>query len=87
MGEGGGREDADKIKSIKWKGFSRAFLSGESKAATTSAMGLPGFWGRGDAGLGSSIPRSRVKWEGTSLLSLGPLTSGPSHSKKLTPTN
>lgn len=63
MGEGGGREDADKIKSIKWKGFSRAFLSGESKAATTSAMGLPGFWGRGDAGLGSSIPRSRVKWE------------------------
>lgn len=63
VGEGGGREDTDKIKDIKWK-VSRAFLSGGSKAIT-SAMGHPGLAFRCSvleegARLGSSVPRNRV---------------------------
>lgn len=64
VGEGGGREDADKIKGMKWKVFSRAFLCGGSKAST-STMGHSGSEIRcsvleGDTGLGSSAPRNRV---------------------------
>lgn len=64
MGEGGSREDADKINGMKWKVFSRGFLSGGSKA-TTRTMGHLGSAIQcsvleGDARLGSSVPRNRV---------------------------
>lgn len=45
MGEGEGREDADKIKGMKWKVFSRAFLGGGFEATTTNTVGQAGSGG------------------------------------------
>ena len=45
MGEGEGREDADKIKGMKWNVFFRAFLGGGFEATTTNTVGLAGSGG------------------------------------------
>ena len=45
VGEGEGREDADKIKGMKWKVFSRAFLGGGFEATTTNTVGQAGSGG------------------------------------------
>lgn len=58
VGEGGGRENADKIKGMKWKVFSRAFLGGGFKATTTNTMGHVGS-GRG-CRVGLQHPQERV---------------------------